>query len=69
MYNLTVQLAPTYFVALRTYAIGDVIIPTKEYGDLRTFYSQLEAKDQEAVILKAAPATASAASTTPAGGN
>jgi hypothetical protein len=32
--------------------VGEVIFPVKEYPELRTFYSQFEAKDQEPIILK-----------------
>jgi hypothetical protein len=37
--------------------VGEIVFPPKEYPDLRKFYSQFEAKDQEPIIVKAgAPA-------------
>ena len=59
-YNMTVTSAPNNFTTRRTYVIGDIIVPQKEYGTLRQFYSQFESKDKENVVLKqAAPESAS----------
>ena len=60
-YNLTVETTPTSFTTRRTYAVGDVLVTVPEYPELRKFYTQLEGKDQESVVLKVAPTqTASA---------
>jgi hypothetical protein len=40
--------------------MGEVLFLQKQYPDLRSFYSQFEAKDQEPIILKVAAATATA---------
>jgi hypothetical protein len=60
-YAMSVQQGPTSFVARRDYVFADVLVPVKDYDQLRKFYSQLEAKDQESVVLKQAPAKAAAA--------
>ena len=39
--------------------VAEILYPTEEYPELRTFYSQFEAKDQEPIILKVAPASPS----------
>ncbi len=61
VYKMDVQQGPNFFTARRDYVFGDVIVPTAEYDQLRTFYSQFEAKDQESVVLKAASATTASA--------
>ncbi len=60
-YTFSVEQTPSNFTTRRLYAFGDVIVPAAEYPGLRTFYSQFEAKDQESVVLKVAPVSASAA--------
>ncbi len=65
LYNLTVQQGQNFFVSRRTYVFADIIVKATEYEQLRKFYSQFEAKDQETVVLKPAAGnavTASAAS-------
>ena len=59
-YNMSVSSAPGSFTTRRNYGQGDVIYLPADYATLRTFYSQLESKDQESVVLKpaAAPQTA-----------
>ncbi len=62
LYNLTVEQGPNYFVSRRSFVFNDVLVKTDDYKNLRGFYSQVETKDQESVVLKAAPAeTASVA--------
>jgi hypothetical protein len=57
---MDVSQTPTSVTTRRDFVFGDFLVPTKNYKELRTFYSQLESKDQESVILKAAgPRTAS----------
>ncbi len=52
LYTLSVEGAPTSFTIRRNYTLGEVIFLPKEYTELRTFYSGMEAKDQQNVILK-----------------
>jgi hypothetical protein len=40
----------------REFAFGQVLVPKAEYTELRSFFQQFEAKDQESVVLKLAPA-------------
>jgi hypothetical protein len=54
-YSLTVESTPTSFTTRRTFADGDVLVKPEEYAELRKFHSQFEGKDQESVVLKAAP--------------
>jgi hypothetical protein len=58
LYQLSVESAPTNFTTRRTYVMGDFMFKPDEYGTLRTFYSQLETKDKENVVLKVTPAGA-----------
>ena len=67
MHNLTVQADAHSFTTRRQMLMGTFAVNLKEYGSLRSFYSTLQAKDNEAVVLKQGPA-APAASTTVAGG-
>jgi hypothetical protein len=57
-YDLTTASTPTSITTHRNYLLGEVIFMTKEYPELRTFYSKMETKDQESVVLTTAPATA-----------
>jgi hypothetical protein len=57
-YELTTASTPTSITAHRNYLLGAVIFMTKEYPELRAFYSKIETKDQESVVLTTAPATA-----------
>ncbi len=57
-YGMTVEQAPTSFTTRREYVFGEVYVLPQDYPQLRTFYSQFEANDQQSVILKsAAPIT------------
>jgi hypothetical protein len=38
--------------------MGDIIFSLQEFPDLRAFYTKLETKDQEPVVLKLATQTA-----------
>ncbi|MEO6923516.1 MAG: transglutaminase, partial [Bryocella sp.] len=66
-YSLDITSAPTSITVRRSFAYNDIIFNRDEYPELRNFYSQLETKDHDSVVLKSS-ATAPAAST-PAGGN
>ncbi|MEO6805545.1 MAG: transglutaminase, partial [Edaphobacter sp.] len=60
-YSVTVESTPTSFTLRRTYALGDIIFQKDKYPSFRAFYSKMENKDQESVVLTNAPATARAA--------
>jgi polyisoprenoid-binding protein YceI len=64
LYTISVDSTPTSFTTRRAFLMGEIIFATKDYPELRTFYSQLQTKDKESVVLKMTPVTAS--STTPA---
>jgi hypothetical protein len=52
---MTTTSTPTSFTTRRKFVIGDFLFMPVDYGTLRGFYSQFEAKDQESVVLKTAP--------------
>jgi hypothetical protein len=58
LYDITVDSTAANFTTRRLYVQGDIMYAPADYAELRTFYSQLESKDQESVVLKAAPAEA-----------
>jgi hypothetical protein len=49
------------FTARRDYIQNELIVMPKDYDGLRKYYSQVESKDQESVVLKVERATTSAA--------
>jgi hypothetical protein len=53
VYALSVASAQTSFTTRRTYAFNDVMVLPNDYPQLRGFYTQLEANDQQSVVLKA----------------
>jgi hypothetical protein len=61
MYDMTTTSGPTNFTTRRLYVMGDFLFLPSDYATLRDFYSQLEAKDQESVVLKMAPVAGAAA--------
>lgn len=63
-YTLTSEASSNNFTIRRNYVMGEVIYKAQEYPELRTFYSGMEAKDQQSVVLKAQPL---AESKTPSG--
>jgi hypothetical protein len=63
IYSLKSESTPNSFTIRRDYFLGEIYFKTEEYPELRGFYSKMENKDQETVILTTAPATKS----TPAG--
>lgn len=64
LYNLSTESTPTSVTFRRNYTLGEIMFMPKEYPDLRAFYNKIETKDQESVVLTAAPATAANASPT-----
>jgi hypothetical protein len=61
MYSMTAKPAADSITVQRSYLFNTVLILNKDYSDLRNFYSQMETKDKESVVLKVAPQSASAA--------
>jgi hypothetical protein len=55
-YSLTTESSADSFTVRRTYALGDIVFNTDQYPAFRAFYSKMETKDQESVVLTAAPA-------------
>lgn len=62
LYSMSVVAAPKNFTTRRSFMFGDILVSPKDYPELRTFYSQFESKDQESVVLKVVPASATTAS-------
>ena len=54
VYALKTESTPTNVTVRREMDLGNPFYKTEEYTDLRAFYSQLETKDQEPLVLKAA---------------
>jgi hypothetical protein len=54
-YAITVESNPTSYTTRRSYAMGEMLFPQKDYGDLRAFYSKMQTKDKESVVLKMPP--------------
>ena len=59
-YSLTTESTPTSFTVRRNYTLGGLLFPPASYSAIRTFFSKMETKDQETVVLTAAPAAAKA---------
>ena len=62
VYSLNSESTPNSFTIRRDYFLGEIYYKTEEYPELRGFYSKMENKDQETVIL-----TTTANKPTPAG--
>ena len=60
VYNMTTEATANNFTVRRNYAMGEIFYKTDEYSGLRSFYSKVENKDQESVVLSTVPATAKA---------
>lgn len=54
-YNMAASPAPASVTIYRNYLLGTILFYTKEYPELRSFYSQMETKDQESIVLDASP--------------
>lgn len=64
VYTVKTESTPTSFTYRRDFALGEILFMTDEYADLRSFYSKIESKDQESVVLTTAqPASTAAAKT------
>jgi len=61
LYNINVAKDEKGVTTRRTFVFNDILVSTDKYADLRAFYNQIETKDQESVLLKAAPAESAAA--------
>jgi hypothetical protein len=57
-YDINTTSTATSFTTRREYDLGEILIAPTDYEALRAFYSQFEAKDQDSVVLKLAPAAA-----------
>ena len=55
VYSLTAEAAPANVTVRKNYVLGTVVFPPKSYPELRTFYSGMQAKDQQTVVLKIQP--------------
>ena len=64
IYSLKSESTPNSFTIRRDYFLGEIYYKTAEYAELRNFYSRIENKDQETVVLTTEP---SQAKPTPAG--
>jgi len=60
-YNVSVVSTPTSITTRRNYVMGDYFFPSSDYAMLRGFYSKMETKDKESVVLKVAPVTTASA--------
>jgi hypothetical protein len=57
-YSMSSESTPTSFTVHRNYTLGGLIFSTEKYPEMRSFYSKLENKDQESVVLTSTPAAA-----------
>ncbi|HTC75110.1 MAG TPA: DUF3857 domain-containing protein [Edaphobacter sp.] len=62
-YALSSESAPGSFTVRRNYVLGEIVFYPPQYANFRTFYSKMENKDQESVVLTNAPVTATAVPT------
>ncbi len=58
IYTLSVVGDAKGITTRRNYVQGELLVMPKDYDSLRKYYAQFESKDQESVVLKAAPAVA-----------
>jgi len=63
LYTMSTESTPTSVTIRRNYTLGEIIFMPKEYPELRTFYGKMETKDQESVVLTAAPVSPAKATT------
>ncbi|HEY5330400.1 MAG TPA: DUF3857 domain-containing protein [Acidobacteriaceae bacterium] len=59
VYSLEATSAANNVTVRRTFLFGEILVLPKDYPELRTYYSQFQAKDQESIVLKVAPTVAS----------
>jgi hypothetical protein len=60
IYNVSTESTPTSFTVRRDYFLGEIVFKVDEYAKLRSFYSKIENKDQETVVLTSTPVAAKA---------
>ncbi|HZL29127.1 MAG TPA: DUF3857 domain-containing protein [Acidobacteriaceae bacterium] len=58
VYSLEATPAANNVTVRRSFLFGEILVLPKDYPQLRTYYSQFQAKDQESIVLKVAPAVA-----------
>jgi transglutaminase-like putative cysteine protease len=58
-YSMSTSSTPGSVTVQRSYALGETVYMPKDYPDLRAFYSKMETKDQENVVLTTSPVAAS----------
>jgi hypothetical protein len=56
LYELRSESTPNSFTIRRDYLLGEIFFKKEEYPELRGFYSKMENKDQETVVLTTRPA-------------
>ena len=54
LYTTSSTVTPNSVTYRRNFTIGEIIFMPPEYQELRTFYSKMDTKDQESVVLTAA---------------
>jgi hypothetical protein len=54
---LVSESAADSFTVRRNYILGEILFYPPQYANFRTFYSKMENKDQETVVLTTAKAT------------
>jgi hypothetical protein len=59
LYSVLTSSTATSVTVQRNYSLGEIVYLPKDYPELRGFYSKMETKDQESVVLTTAPVTAS----------
>jgi hypothetical protein len=55
LYSMSSESTSSSFTVRRNFTLGEIVYQAKEYPGLRGFYSKLETKYQESVVLTAAP--------------
>lgn len=60
VYTFSVMSDSKGFTTRRNHIQSELLVIPKDYDSLRKYYAQFESKDQESVVLKAAPAVAAA---------
>jgi len=58
LYTLSSESTPTSVTVRRNFTNAEILFLPKEYPELRAFYNKFESKDQENIVLTAAPASA-----------
>jgi hypothetical protein len=68
-YDISIVSTASSFTTRRNYIFGEIAVSSKDYPELRSFYSKFEAKDKEPIVLKvSASANPTTASTAGSGG-